>query len=142
MSRHKELNKKRLAIIKEMNELNHQRCEKCRAGSKVKSSELDCCDASKRTVELGKELLRLKGRDIVPLEDEVNAEKDKKPVKDHSKHRKIAELNGINYSTYVSRVNNGIPMDVAATYTTEGLREWRKRHDQQNSISGKTDQGS
>ncbi|OZS79460.1 hypothetical protein CF394_00720 [Tetzosporium hominis] len=138
MSRRKDLNKKRMAIIKEMNELSHQRCEKCRAGAKVKSSELDCCDASKRTVELGKELLRLKGREIVPFDDEVESKKDRKPVMDHSKYKEIAEMNGICYSTYVSRVNNGIPMDVAATYTTEGIREWRKRHDKQSSASGET----
>ena len=131
------LKQKRLEINIEMNKLSHLRCEKCRTGSKVKSTELNCCEAAIRTSELGQELLRLKGREIKPLEQEITTVTNRKMYKDHSKYTKIAKANGINRSTYMSRIQSGVPEDVAATYTREGLREWKKRHDKQNSTSGK-----
>lgn len=64
-------------------------------------------------------------------------------VKDmRKKYRAIAEKNGIKYTTFMTRLEAGYPMDVSATYTQEALRKWRERNDKQNSISGKTDQGS
>ena len=131
------LKQKRFEINVEMNKLNHLRCEKCRTGSKVKSSELNCCEAAIRTLELDQELLRLKGREIKPLEEEITTVTNRKMYKDHTKYTRIAKANGINRSTYMSRIQSGVPEDVAATYTREGLREWKKRHDKQNSASGK-----
>lgn len=137
-SESKKLQKKRLAILAEMDELALKRCPSCRPSGKYKPIELECCEAAKRIRSLGDELLRLKGRELKPLKDEIEiVHKNSKRI-DHSKYRVIAEQNGIIYSTYISRVNNGIPMDVAATYTTEGLREWRERHDKQSGTGGET----
>lgn len=135
MSRRKEINKKRIAIIEEMNEQNRKRCDQCRLGDKKNNFTFDCCDAARRIKSLGDELLNLKGKSV--------GKKDTLEYKDmRKKYRAIAEKNGIKYTTFMTRLEAGYPMDVSATYTQEALRKWRERNDKQNSISGKTDQGS
>lgn len=125
----KTLREKRREIVAEINRNNFKRCPKCRLQQKDNDFVYDCCDAAKKIRRLGDELLQLKSNQIV---DETEP---KKQLLNHLKWRKIAEENGIPYSTYRNRVYAGIPMDIAATYTREGIFNWRQRHDQQSSAS-------
>lgn len=132
------IKKRRFEIVVEMNKLNHLRCKNCKG--RFKSSALDCCEAAIKTRELGEEMVRLKGRNVPPIEEEYEERTNttRKKHKSRKYYAAIAEQNGILYKTFISRIVAGIPEDVAATHTREGLREWRKRHDKQNGARRET----
>lgn len=129
MDNRKKVQKRRLALIREINIENKKRCSICRLGQKEYVFEFECCEAAKKVRQLGEELLQVRSR-VIHEEPEP-----KRQLLNHIKWRRIAESNGIAYAKFRDRVRAGIPMDIAATYTGEAILKWRERNDQPSCAS-------
>lgn len=95
----------RIKILAETDRLEKERCEKCKSSNPVPKA---CCPANIRILELGDELLRLTRPK--PLDKSSPLYRQQ-----FTKWLKIAEENGLPYTTFSSRVNKGVPFEKAAT---------------------------
>lgn len=99
-----EIRKRRKAILHRITHLESERCTTC-AGVYAKKEATHCkCKAAVEIRKLGTELIKLTKR---TSEDNGSAE--------YKKWVAIAKANGITYTTFVSRLNRKMPIDLAAT---------------------------
>ena len=96
---------KRIQILAEIDRLNKDRCDRC---STPNLSLMECCSANERILELGNELLRL----TKPKPLDKNSPLYRQQF---TKWLKVAQENGLPYTTYSGRVNRGMSFKEAAT---------------------------